>query len=142
MKRLLLFFLCISWMSAISAQQYVVYTIVGKPTILTKKGARVLKLRDKVTPSSIVNIPYGAKLELFDEASRKQLIIKIPGNSSVASMLKDNRNSIVTLTDRYFRYILSQVQGNNETIIRSCSDPATIAREEQIDSTIFVKEVE
>jgi len=99
-------------------------------------------LRDKVLPSSVVNIPYGAKLELFDEANRKQYIIKVPGNSSVASMLKDSRNNVVTLTDRYFRYILSQVQGNNETIIRSCSDPATVAREEQIDSTLFVKEVE
>ena len=87
-----------------------------------------------MTPSSIVNIPYGARLELFDEANRKQFIIKVPGSSSVASMLNDKRNSIVTLTDRYFRYILSQVQGNNETILRSCSDPATIAREEQIDS--------
>ncbi len=121
-------------MATISAQQYVVYTIIGKPTITTKKGARNLKLRDKVTPSSIVNIPYGARLELFDEANRKQFIIKVPGSSSVASMLNDKRNSIVTLTDRYFRYILSQVQGNNETILRSCSDPATIAREEQIDS--------
>jgi hypothetical protein len=87
----------------------------------------------------VVNIPYDAKLELFDEENHKQYIIKTPGRATISSLLKDNRNSVIALTDRYFRYILSQVRGKNETIIRSCSDPATVARERQIDSTAIEK---
>lgn len=121
------------------AQRYVVYTMVGKPSLIVNGGQQILQLRDQLTPSSVVNIPYEAKLELFDEVNHKQYIIKTPGRASIASFLKDNRNSVVALTDRYFRYILSQVKGYKETIIRSCSDPATVTREEQIDSIVFIK---
>ena len=121
------------------AQRYVVYTMVGKPSLIVKQKQRALKLRDKLSPSSVINIPYDAKLELFDEENHKQYIIKTPGRATISSLLKDNRNSVIALTDRYFRYILSQVKGNNETIIRSCSDPATVAREEQLDSTEIEK---
>lgn len=142
MKRVIMFFICLCSFSYLMAQRYVVYTMVGKPSLIVKEERRALKLRDQLTPSSVVNIPYDAKLELFDEVNHKQYIIKTPGRASIASLLKDNRNSVVALTDRYFRYILSQVKGNNETIIRSCSDPATVTREEQIDSTVFIKQKE
>jgi hypothetical protein len=113
--------------------------MVGNPSQIVKQKQRVLKLRDQLTPSTVVNIPYDAKLELFDEENHKQYIIKTPGRATISSLLKDNRNSVIALTDRYFRYILSQVRGKNETIIRSCSDPATVARERQIDSTAIEK---
>lgn len=139
MKRLLFVLLCLCSFTALSAQRYIVYTMVGNPSVITKQGQRALKLRDQLTLSSVINIPYDAKVELFDEANHKQYILKAPGRSSVSEMLKDNRNTIVNLTDRYFRYIVSQVRGNNETIIRSCSDPATVAREEEMDSTVYAK---
>lgn len=129
---ILIFMSCIA--SAIQAQRFVVYTLIGKPTLSQGKVTRQLKLREELTPSSVINIPADAKIELFDEANRKQYILKTPGRATVATFIKDNRNNVVTLTDRYFRYILSQVRGDNETIIRSCSDPATITREELVDS--------
>lgn len=139
MKRVIAFFICLCSFSFLMAQRYVVYTMVGKPSLIVNGGQQILQLRDQLTPSSVVNIPYEAKLELFDEVNHKQYLIKTPGRASIASFLKDNRNSVVALTDRYFRYILSQVKGDNETIIRSCSDPATVTREEQIDSIVFIK---
>lgn len=139
MKRVIAFFICLCSFSFLMAQRYVVYTMVGKPSLIVNGGQQILQLRDQLTPSSVVNIPYEAKLELFDEVNHKQYLIKTPGRASIASLLKDNRNSVVALTDRYFRYILSQVKGDNETIIRSCSDPATVTREEQIDSIVFIK---
>lgn len=129
---ILIFMSCIA--SAIQAQRFVVYTLIGKPTLSQGKVTRQLKLREELTPSSVINIPADAKIELFDEANRKQYILKTPGRATLATFIKDNRNNVVTLTDRYFRYILSQVRGDNETIIRSCSDPATITREELVDS--------
>lgn len=139
MKRFIMFLLCLCSLTTLMAQRYVVYTMIGKPSQIVKQKQRALKLRDQLTPSSVVNIPYDAKLELFDEENHRQYIIKTPGRATIGSLLKDKRNSVVALTDRYFRYILSQVKGNNETIIRSCSDPATVAREGQIDSTIIEK---
>lgn len=139
MKRVFLILLCSCSFATLLAQRYAVYTMVGTPSVITKQGQRALKLRDQLTLSSVINIPYDAKVELFDEVNHKQYILKAPGRSSVSEMLKDNRNTIVNLTDRYFRYIVSQVRGNNETIIRSCSDPATVAREEEMDSTAFAK---
>jgi hypothetical protein len=112
----------------------VVYTLIGNPTLSVGKVTRQLKLREELMPSSVISIPADSKIELFDEANRKQYILKTPGRATIASFIKDNRNNVVTLTDRYYRYILSQVHGNNETIIRSCSDPATITREELVDS--------
>ena len=134
MKKNLILLLLSCMTTAVSAQKFVVYTMIGKPTVSQGNGTRQLKLRDQLTLSSIINIPADAKVELFDEANRKQYILKSPGRASVSALIKDNRNNVITLTDRYFRYILSQVHGGNETIIRSCSDPATITREELVDS--------
>ncbi len=132
---ILLFLSSLSCIATTSqAQRYVVYTLIGNPTLSVGKVTRQLKLREELMPSSVISIPADSKIELFDEANRKQYILKTPGRATIASFIKDNRNNVVTLTDRYYRYILSQVHGNNETIIRSCSDPATITREELVDS--------
>ena len=138
-KSIIFLFLFYGCLNGMLAQQYVVYTMVGKPVLSLKNGSRQLKLREKLTPTSIINVPVNAKVELFDEKNRKQYIIKVPGRATIASHIKDNHNSVVDLTDRYFRYILSQIQGNNETIIRSCSDPATITREELTDSLCILE---
>ena len=133
-KRIILFLLFHGCLNGILAQQYVVYTMVGKPELSLKNGSRQLKLREKLTPASVIIIPVNSKIELFDEKNRKQYILKVSGKATTASHIKDSQNSVVDLTDRYFRYILLQIQGNNETVIRSCSDPATITREELTDS--------
>ena len=67
MKRLIMFSLCLCTLTTLMAQRYVVYTMVGNPSQIVKQKQRVLKLRDQLTPSTVVNIPYDAKLELFDE---------------------------------------------------------------------------
>ena len=100
-------------MATISAQQYVVYTIIGKPTITTKKGARSLKLRDKVTPSSIVNIPYGGS-----ELIGKQLVFE--NYQQFKSFCQDNGIDTGTYIDeemknslKYSRGILFEVFDTN-----------------------------
>ena len=119
---LLLFVSC-----AVMAQDLKVYSAIGNPTLITQDGQFVLKKTDIVTPMSVINIPYNSSLELFDETNKKQYIINNPGRGIVRNLLNDKRNSIINLTDRYFRYVVSQMCSKN--VNRTVSDAATITRD-------------
>jgi len=121
------------------AQNYVVYTVVGKVFVHTTKGMRQVNLREKLKPASQLTILADSSVELFDETNRLKYILSTPVKNTVAKMIKDKNNETIVLSKRYFEYILKQIQGKNEVVIRTCTDRATVSREkEKSDSTLFV----
>ena len=145
MKKLLFFLLflmygvCYSW--AQENSQLVVYSVTGNPEFVTKKSKRPLKLREKLSLDDVINIPYNAVVELIDINAQKQYVIKTMGRTTVRNLIKDQRNSPIQLTKRYFNYVLTQLQGKNQVVSRRCSDPATVTRDSLVvteDSTILI----
>lgn len=122
-----MFSFCVIVASLAWAQEYKVYNFIGSPVVITKDGQFVIQKRDLLTPFSEINIPYNSSLELFDEANRKQYILKTPGRGTVGNMLKNNQNSIISLNDRYFRFIINQMNSND--INRTVSEGSNITRD-------------
>ncbi len=121
-------------MLQVEAQQYVVYGVTGKIEATTPQGKHALKLRETVYPSTVVNMPYGAILELIDTESRKQYTLRTPGKGKLETMITDRRNTVLKLTSKYFDYVLAQMKGSQEVVTRRVSDPATVTRDIAMDS--------
>lgn len=140
MKKLIItLFLLLTVTLGSQAQKYVVYTIVGKPSIVTQTGKRLIELREELQPTSKIIMPYEARLELFDIENKDQIIIKTNGSSTVAGFMKNKQNEKLKPSERYLKYILSRIKGNEETVVRSCSDPATVTRQVQKQTGAYKK---
>lgn len=124
---------------SIHAQKYVVYSVTGKAQVVLPEGKRDIKLRETLSPSTVINLPYGATLELIDTDSRRQYTLRQPGKAKLESMMADRRNSVLKLTSQYFDYIIAQVKGKSQVVSRRCSDPATVTREVAIDSMYIME---
>jgi len=136
------FFLLILTMLAFltaDAQSYVVYAVTGKVELVMPSGKHPVKIRETLYPSSVVNLPYGATLELLDVDSRKQYTLRTPGKGKLESLMADRRNSVLKLTSKYFDYVLAQVKGKSQMVTHRCSDPATVTREIEVDSMYMVE---
>lgn len=145
MKKLVfsLFLLLLGAVSTRAQQpsQLVVFSITGTPELVVKKSRRPLKLREKLSPDDVLNIPYNAVVELIDTEAQQQYVIKTVGRSTVRNLVKDKRNSPIQLTKRYFNYVLAQLHGKNQVVSRRCSDPATVTRDSLVvteDSTVLI----
>ena len=131
MKRLFFTFLLLAvlFVSA-AAQRYVVVSITGKVTVENEgTQKRDLRLRDELTPQSVLNLPFKAQVELLNEQEEKKITLKVPGKSSLAAMFNDRKNTVMDLTKEYLSYLKDRVRSNGEMTSRRYSDPATVTRE-------------
>lgn len=118
------------WVLTGAAQQYVVTSITGRVVCEAKNGEKKeLALRQTLTQQSVLNLPYNAQVELFDEQGGKTYLLKVPGKGVLANMLKDRQNSVMQLTEQYLAYMKARVKGKGELTSRRYSDPATVTRE-------------
>lgn len=143
MKRrlFLLILAAIAMVTVADAQSYVVYSVTGKVQVFMPDGKRDIKLRETLYPASVINIPYGATVELIDVESRKQYTLRMPGKGKLENLMADRRNSVLKLTSKYFDYVLAQVKGKSQVVTHRCSDPATVTREVEVDS-MYLAEID
>ncbi|NPD91143.1 hypothetical protein [Xylanibacter muris] len=128
--------------NTIYAQKCVVYSIIGNVSTVNGDRQSSIQLRDTLNMNTTIKISGNSILELFDETNRKKYVINTPGCNTVANMLKDKRNDTIELTENYFNYILRNIRNNNGTIIRTCSDIASVTREVLADSIAYASENE
>lgn len=123
------------------AQNLVVYGVTGKvETVLPNGSKHVLKLRETLSEQDVINLPYGAMLEVLDTESRKQYTLRQPGKAKLENMLSDRRNSVLKLTSKYFDYVIAQVKGKGQVKSRRVSDPATVTREVMVADSMYIME--
>ena len=132
MKKILLIVLASLMAEVAIAQKMIVYSIKGKVEDVSTGSPRQVRLRDALTPATVLNIPYQGCVVLFDEASSKQFTLKNPGRATVREMIADNRNSVQKLTSDYMSFIKKQITSGGQVQLRNCSDPATVTRSLQI----------
>ena len=122
------------------AQKYIVYAMNNKIDVVTTKHVRRLKIKDELTPQDVIMIPYNTALELFDKENKKKFIIRTPGKGSVNSFIKDDKNEIIHLSSRLFKFMMSWMTGDVMSHGEGHSDPGTVTREEAVDSTVILVE--
>lgn len=112
------------------AQRLTVYKISGNVDVVTSNGRHPLSAREVVTKNTVIDIKYDSKVIIFDEQGRKQYTLKSPGRATVGTLITDKRTTVIELTERYIKYIKSQVFGSNALVaLNHNSDPATVTRD-------------
>lgn len=115
--------------SQVSAQTYIVYRVSGNVTVGPNKTA--VKMGDKLSPQAQLSIPYKGTLQLVNEAGSERSVLKNPGTGTLASMLKDSKNTVGKVTKQYLDYMLAQVMDGGKSVRVEHSDVATVTREMQ-----------
>lgn len=113
----------------VSAQQLVAYHIVGKVTYNAAGATKEVVMTTRITPETVVNIPYGGKLELLDETNQKRIMLKTPGKGSVKAMSAQGENSVLALSSKYVAYVKKQLGNKGLTSKQRYTDFATVTRE-------------
>lgn len=131
MKYKILLLLSLMLPATLTAQQLVVFSVSGNPQKMEGTKHLPLKVWDILTPSSTINIPYDASIDLIDKEAGRQYHIKTPGNNRLQSFLDNQKNGVKQLTQNYLQYISDQMQGGVKRAARRHSDAATITREVQ-----------
>lgn len=122
-------------LSGAIAQKYIVYSMMGKVEVVENSKGRMLKLRDHLTPQSIIRIPVRGCVILFDEAGSKQYTLKHPGQATIKAMAANGNNSVKTLTKSFLVFMKNQISEGRSTYAMNCSDPACVTRQLDIDDT-------
>lgn len=114
------------------AQKLLAYRVVGEVT-QTVRGKQVpLVMNASVDYATDINIPYGAKVELLDEANSKRIILKKPGRGSVKELSGGTDNSVVDISAQYLAYVRKQMTNKGLVSKQRYTDFATVTR--QVDS--------
>ena len=112
------------------AQRYVVVSITGNVMLENNGGkSRELRLREVLTPQSVLNLSYKSQVELFNDQEGKKYVIKVPGKGALSALMKDRQNSVMQLSTQYIAYIKGRIKSSGEISSRRYSDPATVTRE-------------
>ena len=135
MKKIILIVLAAFIANIANAQKMIVYSLNGKVEDISTGTARLVKLRDAISPSTVLNIPYKGCVILYDDKNSTQYTLKNPGRATVKEMIGDSKNSVKKLTGDYLAFIKKQITGGGQMLVRNCSDPATVTRELQVTTT-------
>ena len=133
-KLLIIFVITLSTSIDVSAQKYIVYSMLGKINISTKRGNRPLELREVVTPRTTIVIPYDGELILFDQQNKRRLTITTSGQATIGQFVKDTRNKSVGLTKAVFDTMVKRISSRGETIAQTVDDHITVTRKRPTDS--------
>lgn len=140
MKKIILAVLVAFIAHLANAQKMIVYSLSGKVEDVSSNTARPVRLRDAVTPNTVLNIPYQGCVVLYEESSSQQYTLKTPGRAKVKEMIADSKNSVKKLTGDYLAFIKKQITGGGQMLVRNCSQPATVTRELEVTSAYGEKE--
>ena len=111
------------------AQDLLVFHVGGDVTATIGGRTRVLKVKDRVSLQTVVNIPYEGSLDLVDEKNSKRYILHRMGKGTVSALSSDAGNSVGNLTARYLSYIKKQMTNEGLVSAQRYSDFATVTRE-------------
>lgn len=110
-------------------QNLVAYHVVGNVTYKAADGGgKPLVMNTRVTGQTVVNIPYGGKLELLDEGGSRRLTLKRPGKGTVNALAQGEGNSISKLSGQYVAYVKKQLTNRGLTSRQRYTDFATVTR--------------
>lgn len=131
--------LLIATAAGVQAQTLVAYHVVGQVTCNTPGGQKDVVISSQLTPETTVNIPYGGKLELLDEAHQKRITLKTPGKGTIKALSAQGNNSILELSTKYVAYVKKQLNNRGLVSRQRYTDFATVTRELDSVATVAPK---
>lgn len=112
-----------------SAQHLVAYRVVGKVTQVGQGRQTPVVMNDRIGYETCIDIPYGAKLEVLDEANSRRVILKRPGRGTVKALSVHADNSIIQISAQYIAYVKKQMSHKMLVSQQRYTDFACVTRE-------------
>ncbi len=122
MKRLtfLLFFI-LTLCFKLSAQDLLVYYVVGNVTYTQNGTAAPLAMNTRIAPTTVINIPDDSRVELLDVKNAKRIIIITSGKGAVNTFTKNRANTSTSVSQQYVQYVLKQMDNDQLTALKQHS---------------------
>lgn len=127
-RKTIIFIAFLSTMMVARAQNFVVSHVVGRVTNIVQGKSHQLGLNARLSEQSVVNIPYGGRLEVIDERGSRQIILRQAGHGTIKSLAESQNNSISKLTGKYLTYVKHQLTRKGLASRQRYSDMATVTR--------------
>lgn len=93
-----------------NAQQYKVYSVTGK----VSADGKAVETKQMLSTKSILSIPKGGKIILFDGTRNMLTTLKTEGKGTVASLLKISGNTEKELSGSYLSFIIQKMTSDDE----------------------------
>lgn len=109
-------------------QKLQTYHVVGEITYIDNGVSKPLVMKTEISPNTVINIPYGCKVEFLDAKNSKRILLQSPGKGTVTALSTTEGNSISALSERYVAYVKKQMTNKGLTSQQRYTDFATVTR--------------
>lgn len=114
MKKIFLSFIALFFFGLLcNAQDYQVYSVKGEIKCNDGQNEVIATVGMFISSTTIVSIPEGGRIVVFDEANKKLHTIKTASSGLILELLKKDDVSVQELTDSYLTYVKSKMDESN-----------------------------
>ena len=108
-NRMITMLLTLLLASAINAQTYTVYSVIGTARIVEGKKSTPLKVRKQIDAKTRVFIGAESSVTILDEKNNKMFSFSAEGTSSVGNLIEKTKNKTKTISKQYMSYLVKQL---------------------------------
>lgn len=131
-RRIKLGLLAMLLSASASAQDLVVYHVMGNVESYKNGKAVPVKVKDKLQLGTTLNVPFEGIIELLDESQAKRFTIRKAGKGTIEQLSASEGNTVLKLTKNYVNYVKNQMN-NADNVVKAqkYTDFATVTREKK-----------
>lgn len=127
-RRTFVLFALLSAVLAVSGQSLIASHVVGRVTSIVQGKHHPVSLNAQLSEQTVINIPYGGKLELIDERGSRRIVLSQSGHGTIKALVQNQSNSISKLTGKYLSYVKHQLTRKGLASRQRYTDMATVTR--------------
>lgn len=91
----------------VNAQNYLVYTVSGEVTNVSKKNSKI-EAKQQLSGSTVIRLGNSSRLVLLDEKKRQLCTLKTPVEGKIQDIIKKSGNSSRSVSEQYVSYLLKR----------------------------------
>ena len=108
-NKIITILLTLLFSSAISAQTYTVYSVIGNIRIVEGKKSIPLSVRKQVNTKTRLYIGAESSVTVLDEINNKMFSFSSEGTFAVGTLVDKTRNKTKTISKQYMSYLVKQL---------------------------------
>lgn len=108
-NRIIIMLLTLLLTSAMQAQTYTVYSVIGNARIIEGKKSVPLSVRKQVNTKTRLYIGAESSVTILDEINNKMFSFSVEGTFSVEDLVEKARNKTKTISKQYMSYLVKQL---------------------------------
>lgn len=108
-NKIITMLLALLFASAVNAQTYTIYSIIGNARIIEGKKSTPLTVRKQVDGKTRLYIGAESSVTILDEKNNRMFSFSAEGLSSVGDLIEKAKNKAKTISKQYMSYLVKQL---------------------------------